>query len=268
MTRTATTRSFNYTGRHRIEEDHLVAQLSKDDESIILSLRTNFDRPPGGSETPLEDLLEDAEMTCVEVYLRGNSERFDINGLPTAGKAETYDLTRFRDPLGLKLRLTVLDREHKVLASIESYPLNTPSDDADSNRLPLLPFKEDPDLGPIPCKLDIGDDGPWVLVGPSFPNWRADAASDDFVLLVYPAVVRQIFHWLVDELADSTDDNPKSPLNLWTRFFDLLCPGAALSLADGTNEDSELENRIVTSFCERINARALTAAVFDVEEDQ
>ena len=76
MTRTATTRSFNYTGRHRIEEDHLVAQLSKDDESIILSLRTNFDRPPGGSETPLEDLLEDAEMTCVEVYLRGNSERF------------------------------------------------------------------------------------------------------------------------------------------------------------------------------------------------
>lgn len=190
-------RRFNYTGRKKIERKRISITLVRQNR-VIVSFNLK--------KLNLDDLnLPDDAKVYVEAYYRTELKRFDFGTVGNIVHPPSTDLTGLAYPENLKFRILIVDpSDRKILAHADGIlPEESPLERA------ILPV-EFKDLGNEIWRIEYeGDEGaPILCINRKIPNVQNIAKQDpQFVIYVYPAVIREILTHMVfvDEVTSTTD---------------------------------------------------------------
>ena len=189
-------RRLNYTGRRKIERKRISITLIKRNGVISFDLKKlNLDNL---------DLPYDAKI-YVEAYYRTELKRFDFGTVSNITSPPSTSLKGLAYPENVRFRILIVDpSNHKILAHADGIiPEESPLERA------ILPV-EWKDLGNEIWRIEYeGDEGaPILCINRKIPNIQNIAKQDlQFLLYVYPAVLREILTYMVfvDEVTSTID---------------------------------------------------------------
>jgi hypothetical protein len=203
-------RTFNYTGRRKIE---------RKDVSIVL-------REDAGS------WIFDADLKIADYHFPRNAEvwieahrqnlwmQFPWGTVSAIRPTLSRRLTEFDVPDGILFRIRVVQppgqEHHKLLGEADGIAF-VKVGEATSERRPLLEPVPDA-LDQLLWKLDMDSDPPRLLVNrDALPTWKEMARSPHFIALVYPEVMRRLLTsaLIEDQWTDEEDGGWESD---WVRF--------------------------------------------------
>lgn len=233
-------RRLNYTGRKRIRQS---------DVRITVHQRGN------GTATFDADLklagyaLPENAIVFVEAQRQTSYMRFPFGTVGDLQPAVIRELSEFDSPEGVVFRVKITSTDQPnglLLAAADGIRPRRPEEKEDK-RIPLLPAKQNDDLGDQVFRVDFIDH-PILLINAQLGDWRAVARDPVFVSLVYPGAMREILARILHEGHRDTDDS-EDWRSQWLRFAGLL-PGVPELPADDDQEmfDDWVEEA-VSSFC-------------------
>jgi hypothetical protein len=208
-------RKFNYTGRKRIARSRVTIEIipgkngsASFDASIDLS----------GLNLP-----KNAEI-FIEAYRRSFFKRFPFGTVSQLRSPQDRSLGDLGPKALAMFRIKIVEagRKGRILAVADKI-IPRRADDELTNKVCLLPV-DFVDLGQSIWRLDLASDWPSLQLNIRIQDIREIARSDSYFLsLVYPEVVRQIFHKIVVE-EDHTDPqtDPDDWMSQWLSFANLL----------------------------------------------
>jgi len=253
-------RRLNYTGRRNIPRSRVTVRLvpAADD---VTSFNAQYD---------IDDFKFPAEASVyIEAYNSTSYMRFDFGtvGAPKAS-ADTRLLDVTPRPLP-KFRLKVVDEttRHGLLLGVADKVVPLRPDEDLENKQSLLPV-DFVDLADRVWRLELSD---WpVLELNKNIEGIAEAArsSGSFLGLLYPEVLRRIWHdAMIDNETDPTADD-EDPRTLWVRFACALpgmgAPPAAASSDSVADREQWIEDA-VQAFCRLRDARRRTETAVNKE---
>lgn len=207
-------RRFNYTGRKKIPRSKVSISLNEGPEKIL-----TFD-----AIVDLEGLpVPPSANIFIEAHRRAYFKRFPC-GTVSAPKFTARRILEGLDSNALvRFRVKVVDKKGRIIAVADNIiPRRTEEEAAE--KLCLLPV-DFVDLGHAIWRLDLESDWPTLQLNKNMEDIREVARSDNnFLALVYPEVVRQIFYKIIVE-EDHTDPetDPDDWMSNWLRYaVDLL----------------------------------------------
>lgn len=224
----------NSTGRQRILREAVSAKLSQDGNVARLSLALDLN---GLSAMPT-----DAQVS-VDLYRRTEVESFILGTVGDLGHLDKVPLERFTDPTGAFIRVRIVSTaagdEGRLLAFADKLRPEPPST-GPADTKPLLPFRGSDALEDEVWSLEIGPEGPIVLMNSRLASWNAAARSPHFVSLVYPEIMRRIGLWLGTGLRDGeTAESGNDSLGDWLRFAREL--GVDLNSIGAASDEEDIE---------------------------
>ena len=202
-------RRFNYTGRKKIPRSKVSISLNEGPDKT-LTFESTFD---------LEGLpVPPSANIFIEAHRRDYFRRFPC-GTVSAPKFPRGRILEGLDSNALvRFRVKVVDKKGRIVAVADNIqPKRIEEEEAD--RLFLLPV-DFADLGHAIWHLDLESDWPTLQLNKNIEAIREIARSDNtFLALVYPEVVRQIFHKIIVE-EDHTDPetDPDDWMSGWLRY--------------------------------------------------
>ena len=234
MATSVTNRRINYTGRSRITRASVFAKLEAENGEARLSIDLDLSQLPS---------MPPHAAVRVDAYRKGEIESFSLG---TTGNLKPLDgqlLRRFGDPDGVLLRIKIVSTDDndkgRLLAFGDQLKPKSPKD-AESTKKPILPFRGDDTLGQEIWRLSLDAEGPVVLMNSGLPSWNTTARSPQFILLVYPEVMRKISRWVAAARRDGeTVDSAGASMSNWMRF--VMSLGIDLYEIDGDSDDEDLE---------------------------
>ena len=204
-------RTFNYTGRRKIE---------RKDVSVVL----REDRGTWVFEADLR-LAEYRFARNAEVWVEAHRQNLWMQflwGTVSALRPPlNRRLTEFDVPDGILFRVRVVQppgqEHHKLLGEADGIPFVRVGE-AMGQRRPLIETVPDA-LDQLLWKLDMDGDPPRLLVNKGArPTWKEMAMSPYFVSLVYPEVLRRLLTHVLIEKEWTEDEEEGSWEADWVRF--------------------------------------------------
>jgi len=203
-------RTFNYTGRQKIERKDVAITLREDRGVWVFDadLRLADYRFPRNAEV------------WVEAHRQNLWMQFSWGTVSAMRTAPNCRLTEFDVPDGILFRVRVVQpagqEHHKLLGEADGIPF-VKAGEANAKHRPLLETVPDA-LDQILWKLDLESDPPKLLVNrDALPTWKEMAKSPHFTALVYPEVLRRLLATtLVEE--EWTEDEESGWGADWIRF--------------------------------------------------
>jgi hypothetical protein len=248
-------RTFNYTGRKRIDRDDVSIVLSQVGDSWVfdatLSL-SNYSFP------------RNAEI-WVEAYRQNLWMQWSWGTITLQQAPFDRRLTDFDDSEGVLFRVRVVQpkgpEHHKLVGEASAIPFVRAGEANDRRRklLVTIPHPLDQQL----WKIDFDADPPTLLVNSDAkPSWKSMVQSTQFEALVYPEILRRMMSHILVETEWSPEDEPDWRSE-WMEFaFNLVGDG---NLPDST-EKSDRERWIqdtVSALCRKLQYQASWNRVFD-----
>lgn len=224
-------RTFNYTGRKKINRKNVGIRLSQIDGAWI------FD-----AEMRLTDyhFAKNAEV-WVEAYRQNLWMQWPWGTISLPKAPADRKLVEFNDPTGVLFRVRVVHppgpEHHKLLGEADGIPFvkTGEADDFRRHLLEPVPDNLDQEL----WRLDFSDEPPCLLVNKDAkPSWEAMARSPQFFALVYPEVTRRILtRILIDSDQWSEDDEDEGWKKDWVQFARMLGGLGAIPASKQERED-------------------------------
>jgi hypothetical protein len=208
-------RKFNYTGRKRIARSRVRIEITSRKNGVA-SFEASIDL--SGLKLP-----KNAEV-FIEAYRRAFFKRFAFGTVSEIRSPQIRSLGDL-DPRALAMfRIKVVEPSGKgrILAVADKI-IPRRAEDEPTDKICLLPV-DFIDLGQSIWRLDLAGDWPSLQLNTRIEDIREIARSDArFLSLVYPEVVRQVFHKIVVE-EDHTDPqtDPDDWMSQWLSFASLL----------------------------------------------
>ena len=244
-------RTFNYTGRHRIEHQQV---------HIRLEVRENK-APTFSARLDLPDSIPGHCRVFIEAYRKQTSQRFDF-GTVSRLKAPTSTEISEVDLAGkLLFRVRVIDDSTGAGSVVASGERIAPQD-ALGNTNSMMPILA-ADLGEVPWKLDIDgtDDYPTLCVNRAIPDAKSRFEADPVLIsLVLPAALREV---LVSYVFLTPDDEKEGSARLnWLDFAEFLVPPPD----DDADRETQSQwiDEVIAKFCDQHN---LASMLFDEPEE-
>jgi hypothetical protein len=208
-------RKFNYTGRKRIARSRVSVEIISGKNGVV-SFEASIDL------TGLN--LPKSARVFVEAYRRSYFKRFSygtVSRLKPAADRSLGDL----DPRALAMfRIKVVEAggRGRILAVADKL-IPRREEDEPANKVCLLPV-DFADLGQSIWRLDLEGEWPSLQLNAQIDDIREIARSDaHFLSLVYPEVVRQVFHKIVvEEDHTDTETDPDDWMSQWLTFARVL----------------------------------------------
>lgn len=174
-------RTFNYTGRRKIERQDVSVLLREDRGTWVFEadLRLAGYRFPRNAEV------------WVEAHRQNLWMQFPWGTVSAIRPSINRRLTEFDVPDGILFRVRVVQppgqEHHKLLGEADGIPFVKLGEDI-AQRRPLLEPVPDA-LDQLLWKLDLESDPPKLLVNrDARPTWKEMARSPQFIALVYPEI--------------------------------------------------------------------------------
>ena len=216
-------RSLNATGRRSIPRESVMAHLDvRSERSVRLTLRVE----PAGTADPIAALERDHPDGRVWATVSGlvYSHRIDLGTVKAVRPAAVLLPDPELLPPNPALRVTVVDRSGRILATTDDIPLGERTTSG-TERMSLLPvhFADDGLMRGRVWKLQAGPD-----IGPDLRLMLHESVREldvnqrrDFAALVIPAAVQQVISdWYAH---NATDDDDAHPLvAAWRRKLEQL----------------------------------------------
>lgn len=238
-------RTFNYTGRLRIDREDVSVTLREDRGKWLFDadLRLADYKFPRNAEVWLEAHRQNLWM------------QFPWGTISNLKPATNRYLDEFDVPEGLLFRVRVVQppgqEHHKLLGEADGIPF-VKAGDSDDYRQPLLePCPED--LGELLWKLDFESEPPKLYINRNAqPTWKELARSPYFFSLVYPEVLRGLLTHVLIGNEWTEDDDTVEWETAWMHFAKGLGvqwpPPAA---ADQKEQCTEWIDEAVSAFARR-----------------
>jgi len=246
-------RTFNYTGRRKIERRDINILIRKEGELLafdaVLQL-TNY-KFPGIAQI------------YVEAYRQNQWMQFSFGTVGAVRPPANRLLTEYAVPEGLLFRIRVVlptgSEKHKLLGEADQIPF-VKAGTIDDHRRPII-TPESADLDRLLWKLDLEGEIPRLLVNEkTLPTWRDFARNPLFIALVYPEVLRQTLNRALIEDKFTEDDEGDETANWrqdWVAFARQLGGLGPLPNTNETERRLEWIDDAVNSFARRHDLKQL-----------
>lgn len=242
-----TIRRFNYTGRKRIPAERFEITLST--------------RPDGTLEYTAGFVLNDLELpsngrVIVEAIHQHAFQRFDHGRVAELVEPSDRTLHRFVNGGDIQFVAKVVEEHSEAgepgLIRAESAALR-PEDAETSagNRVSILRVASAA-LREVPWKLDLGE-RPVLLVNDKVGDWRSFSRSKAFSWLVYPAVCREVFRFLILVENERTVDDLLSWRSQWIKFGMILAKAPVPPKSEGDEAALQWIEDVVDAFCTKLH---------------
>ncbi len=203
-------RNFNYTQRKKIGRDRVRIQIVRNSGRI----------PSFDAELQLGDLeLPLDARVFIEAQNKTQYMRFDFGTVAALTAPPDCALTEFdgSDDMGFRVKVVQPDgSKGKLLAEEDSiFPLTT--EEAAGGREPLL-YIRSAELGQQVWELRIEQDRTVLLLNTKVADRTAMARSKEFIALVYPAILRQIFVTIFTAERESISEDASEWRGQWLKF--------------------------------------------------
>ena len=250
-------RVLNFTDRKRIKRKNVSLRFKKENNKVTGFVIENIDL--NGLEIPGHALV------YVEAYYRTELKRCKLGAVNSLTFPFKDNLDEMAYPKNSKFRILVVDpSDLKILAHADKIS----PDDADkispdkiTGKIAILPVQFT-DLGNEIWRIEYeGDEGsPILLVNEKIPL-NSPRQDPQFLLFVYPAVLREILtHIVFIDKIDSTTEPTIDWHRNWLKFTQELGVEIPESLSfddDNENRDNILEwiNKCVEEFCNKYSKK-------------
>lgn len=214
-------RRFNYTGRQKIKREDVPIALTGPG-------------PVKGFDANLSGLATYGfpahARVFVEAYQQTAYMRFAFGtvGELNLPPAHLRSLQEFEGSNKVLFRVKVVDTnaESRLLGEADAIlPLTT--EETEENKLPLLPVRP-ADLGQEIWKVEFQENvqsRPILLINNKFADHTAIVRSTHFMALVWPAVMREIFRYILQiQLEELNSDDPEDWRTMWVQYGRSLLP--------------------------------------------
>jgi hypothetical protein len=208
-------RTFNYTGRIRIDKQNVQLDVENVGGTVRADGRIRFEEP-----------TRYGPAACVLLYFRRGPVRRSVQLGPLRPEMRFSEvLPDFQDPEGVSVDVRVYDADDLARRLLGLARRIKGGSQDDPSRTSLLTTRiGDFELPVWRVDLDF-DGGPYLEISKRCGDFRRLARSEEFLALVLPAVVREIAEDLLvtqsyDDDYEEEDDRPA----LWMRFLTSL-PG-------------------------------------------
>ncbi len=253
-------RRFNYTGRQKIKREDVPIALTG-----AGTLR--------GFDANLAGLISygfppDARV-FVEAYQQTAIMRFPFGTvgdlIPPA--AQLRALQEFEGSERILFRVKVVDiGASSILLGEADGILPLAAEETEENKLPLLPVRTE-DLGQEIWKIDFQENvqnRPILLVNNKFADHTAMVRSTHFMALVWPAVLREIFRYILQVQPEQFNvDDPEDWRTMWVKYGRSLLPTFD-EPPDGPEAAEGWISQVIGAFANRYN---LVTMLKEVEEE-
>lgn len=234
-------RAFNYTGRKAIPSHAVKVSLIESDPSGIPSFNADL--------SGLKELQLDGEHQIVlEPYVGAIAMRFECGSVSQPVLPDDRRLTDIDLGASIRFRVLVIDSESDPNRIVAAGVVSTGDADDEINKRSILHLKETASLGERLWKLDIdGHAMPELLINSRFPGLKAKLLTEPMHQgLVFPAVVRELVTFLVDEGVNDDSEWGEA----WTIYAQTLA-GRPLPESDDPGEARDFVEDCVTAFCDQ-----------------
>ncbi len=219
----------NFTGRRRLPQHRVRAALDVNSAPPNLTLSVDL----SSYELPGD------HQVIVEVYRPATyqTKRVIAGTGQKPPKEFVIDLQDFAEPSAVLARVKVVGAAGADVGKIvlEADSIRPRGGDAPAGRRGLLDIQPTDDLGQRLWRLELGPQGPLLLVNRAVGDWNEYARKPDFAALVYPEVLKDIVHWLLETPPEDPED-PDEPAAQWSRFVRHL--GVDLGDVDAQDADA------------------------------
>lgn len=246
-------RVLNFTDRKRIERKNVSLRFDKKNDKVTGFVIEKIDL--NGLQLPGNALV------YVEAYYRTELKRFKLGAVNSLTFPFEDNLDGMAYPKNSKFRILVVDpSDLKILAHADKIS----PDDADkispdkiTGKIAILPVQFT-DLGNEIWRVEYeGDEGsPILLINEKIPS-NLTIQDPQFILFVYPAVLREILtHIVFIDKIDSTEELTVDWHRNWLKFIQELGVKIPESLSvddDNKNGDDILEwiDKCIEQFCNK-----------------
>lgn len=203
-------RTLNYTNRKRIARDHAQISVRQDKSGHVFNADLHLGR---------YDLPGDA-LVYVEAYRQTQYTRFEFGRVGALKKRHDCYLSDFDSVEGVLYRVKVVTSTNPhglLLAEADQIRPRKP-DDANGNRIPLLPVVPDSNLGDEVWSVEYDGHQACLKVNKDLGDWRAIARHPAFSALVYPAVFRSVLSRILIQEDHREADDIDDWRCQWLRF--------------------------------------------------
>jgi len=253
-------RTFNYTGRKKIERRDVAITLREERGTWVFDadLRLAEYHFPRNAEVWVEAQRQNLWM------------QFSWGTVSAMRPAPDRRLTEFDVPDGLLFRVRVVQppgpENHKLLGEADGIHF-VKAGEASDQRQPLLEPVPDA-LDQLLWKLNFETDPPQLLVNKDAkPTWRDLARSPQFIALVYPEVLRRLLtRSLIGQDAWIEEDDEGGWKADWVRFARSLGGLGPVPLPDREEEREAWIEEAVAVFARRHELRTMLDLNFEEEE--
>jgi hypothetical protein len=204
-------RTFNYTGRRKIERQDIFITLHQNNSvwGFDADLHLANYRFPHNAEIWLEAYRQNLWMQ----WPWGTVSAFRV---PTGRTLSEFDF-----PEGVLFRVRVVQppgqEHHKLLGEADGIPFVKAGEADDRRRHLLVPVPDA--LDQQLWKLDLESDPPRLLVNKDAkPSWKEMARTPHFISLVYPEVLRRLITRILIEEEWTEDEEESGWQADWIKF--------------------------------------------------
>ena len=249
-------RTFNYTNRKKLPR-----------ESVQMAIKKQEPNPPTfDARFNLSDLKLPADgKVYVEAYFRTSYMRFDYGTVaePKSDADRTLRDIDNRELVYFRVKVTDATGERGRLLAEADGLIGNPTE-GPGNHVCILEVKFE-DLGTLPWSLEINDSAtPTLVVNQRIDNKEYVRSNAAFFALVYPAVVRELLTFIVN---DEHDYDPEGDdwRDRWLRFVTALPDVGELPVEKDADARPWIDSA-VRAFCDRQPACATFLESFAAEE--
>lgn len=235
-------RRFNYTGRKRLKHHDVKVFVRPSGNGVAefdaqLSLG-NYDLPPDS-------------LISIEAYRQTSWMRFSCGTVQRVSLPSNRKLAEFDTHEGILFRVRVTspsEPEGLLLAEADQIHPKEP-EEADEDRISLLPAKPDDSLGDEVYRVDLEEDRPILLINARLGDWRAVARDPVFIALAYPAAMREILKHILRIEGHFDSEDMTDWKSQWL-FFAQRLPGVGdVPSDDRPDLVNDWINDAVAAFC-------------------
>lgn len=204
-----TVASLNYTGRVRINQEHI--QLELEDGPQGFQVQGKLDLAPYG--------FKDAKV-IIELYrqsYRVRSACGDVQDTVTVAA----NFKRYAQASALLCDIKVVSVDPAKAGQVIGWAKQIRpelSGNSSGMRQGLLPFTPKDDMGDVLWATDTSGDDPAVLINAHIDNWKSFCRGPIFQSLVMPEIVRDLSQWLWDAF-DRYPAGDNEVINRWVAAF-------------------------------------------------
>jgi hypothetical protein len=251
-------RTFNYTGRRKIERKHVSIILRPSNRTWV------FD-----ADLQLTDyhFARNAEV-WIEAHRQNLWMQWSWGSISAMRPPPERTLNEFDVPDGVLFRVRVVQpsgpEHHKLLGEADGLPFVKAGEAEDRRRHLLVPVPDA--LDQQLWRLNFDEDPPSLLVNrDAKPSWKELARSPQFISLVYPGVFRSMLTRIIIDEQWTQDDEESGWQSDWMRFAFNLGGIAPLPRADAEQERRDWVEEAVAAFCRRLQLRLIWDRTFEEE---